>query len=63
LEGWFVAESHRGRGIGGALLRAADNWARAEGCIDMASDTAIDNLPSQRVHEASGFIVCARSVL
>ena len=63
VEGWFVAESHRGRGIGGALLRAAEDWARSQGCLEMASDAAADNFLSQCVHEASGFTVSARSVL
>ena len=63
VEGWFVAESRRSRGIGAALLRAAEDWARGQGCVEMASDTAMDNFLSQRVHEASGFAVCARSVL
>jgi aminoglycoside 6'-N-acetyltransferase I len=63
VEGWFVAESWRSRGIGGSLLRAAEDWARAEGCVEMASDAAADNSLSQRVHEASGFAVAARSVL
>ena len=63
VEGWFVAESRRGHGIGSALLAAAQDWARAEGCKEMASDTAADNYLSQRVHEASGFTVSGRSVL
>ncbi|HSC44929.1 MAG TPA: GNAT family N-acetyltransferase [Candidatus Acidoferrum sp.] len=63
VEGWFVAESRRGQGVGAALLRDAEDWARAQGCVEMASDTAIDNHLSQRVHEASGFTVSARSVL
>ena len=63
VEGWFVAESRRSRGIGAALLRAAEDWARAEGCVEMASDAAADNFLSQRVHEAAGFTVSARSVL
>lgn len=63
VEGWFVAESRRGQGVGAALLRAAEDWARAQGCVEMASDTGIDNHLSQRVHEASGFTVSARSVL
>jgi len=29
----------------------------------MDSDTALDNFLSQRVHQALGFTVCARSVL
>jgi len=45
------------------LLRAAEDWARSQGCIEMASDTAIDNQVSQRAHEALGFEVAERSVL
>ena len=63
VEGWFVVESHRGQGIGRALLTAAEDWARAQGCREMASDADIANTLSQRVHEASGFAVAGRSVL
>lgn len=62
LEGWYVIESQRGRGIGAALLRAAEDWARAQGCMEMASDTWIDNEGSQRAHEALGFEVVDRCV-
>ena len=55
LEGWFVVEEKRGRGIGAALLRAAEDWARAQGCVEMASDTWITNEGSQRAHEALGY--------
>lgn len=63
VEGWFVAGARRSKGVGAALLRAAEDWARACGCVEMASDTDISNSLSQRVHEASGFTVSARSVL
>lgn len=63
VEGWFVMESHRAQGIGRALLSAAEDWARAQGCREMASDADIANTLSQRVHEASGFTVAGRSVL
>jgi aminoglycoside 6'-N-acetyltransferase I len=55
LEGWYVAEAHRRRGVGAALVSAAEDWARAQGCVEMASDTWIDNEGSQRAHEALGF--------
>ncbi len=62
IEGWFVAESQRRRGIGSALLLAAENWARTQGCAEMASDTWIDNEGSQRVHEVLGYQVVDRCV-
>jgi aminoglycoside 6'-N-acetyltransferase I len=42
-------------GIGRKLLRAAEEWARQQGCIEMASDALLENELSQRVHEALGF--------
>ena len=62
LEGWFVAEKHREQGVGAALLAAAEDWARAEGCVEMASDTWIDSELSQRVHESLKFEVVDRCV-
>lgn len=62
LEGWFVADTHRGCGAGRALLEAAENWARGHGCTEFASDTWIDNAASQRAHEALGFEVVDRCV-
>ena len=62
LEGWYLIESHRGRGLGKQLLAAAENWARAQGCTEMASDAWIDNDLSHRVHERLGFEVVDRCV-
>jgi aminoglycoside 6'-N-acetyltransferase I len=62
VEGWFVSESSRGKGVGAQLLAAAENWARGHGCVEMASDTWIDHTLSQRVHEALGFEVVDRCV-
>jgi aminoglycoside 6'-N-acetyltransferase I len=62
IEGWFVAENHRHEGIGKKLLAAAEEWARSQGCVEVASDTWIDNEVSQRVHEALGYEVVDRCV-
>lgn len=62
LEGWYVVQAYRQQGIGARLLVAAEDWARAQGCIEMGSDAEIDNFISQRVHEALGFEVTGRSV-
>lgn len=55
LEGWFVEESHRRRGVGAALLEAVEGWGRSQGCTELASDTEIDNLDSAAAHRAAGF--------
>ncbi|WDS37639.1 aminoglycoside 6'-N-acetyltransferase [Pseudoxanthomonas sp.] len=55
LEGWYVAADWRGRGVGRALLSAVRDWARAQGCAELASDAALDNLDAQRIHAACGF--------
>lgn len=62
IEGWYVAENHRHRGIGRKLVAAAEDWARSHGCLEIASDTWIDNEVSQRVHEALGYEVVDRCV-
>ncbi len=60
IEGWFVDEAARQHGIGRALVRAAENWARKHGCKEMASDALIDNALSQLVHEKLGYAVANR---
>jgi aminoglycoside 6'-N-acetyltransferase I len=62
IEGWYVVESFRHRGIGKHLLAAAEEWARSRQCVEMASDTWIDNELSQHVHEALGYEVVDRCV-
>ena len=62
IEGWYVAEDHRDRGIGRKLLAKAEDWARSQRCIEMASDAVVDNQLSQRAHEALGYEVVDRCV-
>jgi aminoglycoside 6'-N-acetyltransferase I len=62
VEGWYIAEGHRHQGIGKKLIQAAEDWARNQGCLEMASDTWIDNEGSQRAHEALGYEVVDRCV-
>ena len=63
VEGWYVTEEHRRRGIGKALLHAAESWARTQGCKEIASDSELDNATSQRAHQATGFQVVGRALL
>lgn len=62
VEGWFVVERERRKGVGKQLMEAAEEWARGQGCAEMASDTWIDNEVSQRAHEALKFEVVDRCV-
>ena len=63
VEGWYVAESHRRRGVGAQLIAAAENWAREQGCTEMASDTQIDNAQSLQAHLRLGYEIAERSIL
>jgi aminoglycoside 6'-N-acetyltransferase I len=62
IEGWYVEAGSRREGVGRALIRAAEEWARGQRCAEMASDTWIDRDESQRAHEALGFEVVDRCV-
>ncbi len=68
LEGWFVHDRLRRKGVGAMLVRAAEEWARRQGCAEFASDTEIDNSVSIAAHKALGFeeterLVCFRKAL
>ena len=62
LEGWYVAAIFRGQGIGRALLSASEDWARSQGCTEMASDTDIGNEASEAAHKKLGFEIAGRVV-
>ena len=55
LEGIYVAENCRGRGIAKSLLTACEDWAKAQGCTEFASDCELDNAASLRFHLNVGF--------
>jgi len=62
LEGWYVDEDFRGQGIGRALIAAAEEWAREQGYREFASDALLENVESQKAHEAMGFAEVERAV-
>lgn len=55
LEGWYVVPERRRQGVGGALVAAAEAWARRLGCREFASDAVADNAVSATAHRALGF--------
>jgi aminoglycoside 6'-N-acetyltransferase I len=68
LEGWYVVPGARRRGVGRALVAAAEEWGRAQGCTEFASDALLDNAGSAAAHRALGFqetvqIRCFRKAL
>ena len=62
IEGWYVAPEYRRKRIGTRLIAAAEQWARDQGCIEMASDTWLDAADSQSAHQALGYEVVDRCV-
>jgi aminoglycoside 6'-N-acetyltransferase I len=65
IEGWYVEAEMQGRGVGRALMQAAEARARAAGYREIASDVEIDNADGIAAHRALGFdeierVVCFR---
>lgn len=55
LEGWYVEPVARRRGVGRALVGAAEDWGRAQSCTEFGSDTQVSNAVSAAAHVALGF--------
>jgi aminoglycoside 6'-N-acetyltransferase I len=62
IEGWYVDPDARVQGIGGALVRAAEAWAVAQGCTEMASDCVLGNEVSWAAHLALGYAETERLI-
>lgn len=55
LEGWYVDADLRKKGVGRALVDAAEAWTRAQGLTVMGSDVELHNAISIQAHKALGF--------
>jgi aminoglycoside 6'-N-acetyltransferase I len=55
VEGVYVAPAWRRRGVARQLYAAIGDWARARGCLELASDALLDNELSHAVHLGLGF--------
>jgi putative acetyltransferase len=62
VEGWFVDPDMRGQGVGGRLVKAAEEWAAVHGSQEMASDALLENVVSHEAHKALGFEEAERLV-
>jgi aminoglycoside 6'-N-acetyltransferase I len=55
IEGWHVEAAFQRRGIGRALVRAAEAHARAMGYQEIASDAELGNAEGIAAHRALGY--------
>lgn len=62
LEGLFVKEAYRQKGLARELVLQAEQWARDQGCREFASDCELDNEISLQVHLALGFTEANRII-
>ena len=62
IEAWYVDPDVRLRGLGRALLVAAEQWARGRGYREMASDALLENDVSHIAHTRSGYQEVARVI-
>ena len=54
-----VLPEARGRGVGSALFRAAEEWAAARGCRELKIETQNINLPACRFYARQGCVLAA----
>ena len=62
LEGIFVAETYRRRGVARDLLAACEGWAGERGCAEFASDCELTNTESLLFHLKLGFLEANRII-
>ncbi|MEI7987839.1 MAG: GNAT family N-acetyltransferase [Chloroflexota bacterium] len=62
IDGVYVEPEIRQRGIGRALMTAAESWARSKGCREMGSNVEVENLTSQYIHKRLGYKEAERLV-
>src|SRR4029453_18419193 len=55
VEGVYVEPAARDRGVARALVSAVEDWAEAEGCAELASDSPLENLAAPPFPRAFGF--------
>lgn len=62
VEGWYTEPEMRSRGVGRALMRAAECCARERGYRELASDTQLSNEDGARAHLGLGFEEVERAI-
>ncbi|MBD2701681.1 GNAT family N-acetyltransferase [Spirosoma sp. BT702] len=62
LEGIYVAPVSQQQGVGRALIRQAEEWAREQGSKELASDVLLDNTLGEAFHKGVGFEEVERTI-
>jgi aminoglycoside 6'-N-acetyltransferase I len=62
VEAWYVKPEYQGKGYGSQLMWKAEQWAKAQGFSELASDTDIENHRSIVLHKHLGFVETDRLV-
>ena len=62
LEAWYVDPGWRRQGVGRRLVEAAEAWAIAQGCTEMASDTDAGYPLSPTAHDRLGYQAVGREI-
>ncbi len=62
LEGIYVDEKYRKRGIAKKLLNECENWAKENECLEFGSDCELDNVGSLNFHLKVGFTEVSRII-
>ncbi len=63
IERWFVVDNARRQGAGAALVAASEQWARAQGFSEIASDAQLENHVGESAHKSLGFAEVERAIL
>jgi GNAT superfamily N-acetyltransferase len=55
VEGIYVKAKYRNQDVGRTLIQYAEQWAREQGCIELALDALLDNPASHEFYTKVGF--------
>lgn len=62
LEGIYIREAWRRKGLARALLQRCEAWAKEQGCSEFASDCEFHNTDSYHFHRAVSFTEANRII-
>jgi len=62
VEALYVKAEYRQHGVARRLMDQAEQWAKQQGCCELASDTELDNTASITAHKGLGFTEVNRIV-